>query len=140
MPSRGILEHRQRTGGKRITVIDLSAAGNSAIMCRERTYVQENHSHLPGDRRLTPWRASTVFRGVFFYAMKHGGSVRDSTERGKIAGGFLNAWNGGRYSGADGEQQRSNGGRRAILAPWRALNRSIDQLHHERVLKPSEGR
>lgn len=35
MPSRGILEHRQRKDGKRITVIDLSARGNSAIMCRK---------------------------------------------------------------------------------------------------------
>lgn len=25
--------------------------------------------------------------------MKHDGSTSDSTERGKIAGGFLNAWN-----------------------------------------------
>lgn len=39
--------------------------------------------------------------------MKHDGSTgSNSTERGKIAGGFLNAWNGGRYSG----QMESNSG------------------------------
>lgn len=69
--------------------------------------------HLPGDRRGTPRRASTVFRGVFFYAMKHDGSTGgNSTERGKIAGGFLNAWNGGRYSG----QMESNTG--ATAGEW----------------------
>lgn len=39
MASRGILEHMQRTDGKIITVIDLSAAGNSAIMpVKEHTF------------------------------------------------------------------------------------------------------
>jgi hypothetical protein len=43
MPSRGILEHRQRTDGKRITVIDLSAAGNRAIMpVKEHTFRKTN--------------------------------------------------------------------------------------------------
>lgn len=52
--------------------------------------------------------------------MKHDESTGgNSTERGKIASGFYSAWSpdlGQReryFSGADGEQQRNNGGRMA---------------------------
>lgn len=66
----GILEQRDRTD-KRKTVIDLSAAGNSAIMCRKEHTFKKTIPIYPvtESEKMTFWRASTVFRGVFFYAM-----------------------------------------------------------------------
>lgn len=66
MPSRGILEHMQRTGGKRITVIDLSAVGNSAIMCRKEHTFKKTIPIYPVTEGGHLGELQQALRGVLF--------------------------------------------------------------------------